>query len=54
MKVVHLCAVRDENSIICLADGSVVLVVLVEKGESDVVACADDDPVDVCDLGPGF
>ena len=42
-----MCAVCDEDGIICVSGGGVVIVVLVEEGERDVVACTDNDAVDV-------
>ena len=50
----HLCAVCDEDGIICFSDGGVVVVVLVEKGERDMIACTDNDAVDVGKYGAGF
>ena len=49
-----MCAVCDEYGIICFSDGSVVVVVLVEKRERDVIACTDNDAVDVGEYGAGF
>ena len=50
----HLCAVCDEDGIICFSDRGVVAVVLVEEGERDVVACTDNDAVDVGEYEAGF
>ena len=50
----HLCAVCDEDGVICFSNGGVVVVVLVEEGERDVVACTDNDAVDVGEYAAGF
>ena len=54
MEVVHLCAVCDEDGIICFCDWGVVAVVLAEEGERDVVACTYNDAVDVGEFVAGF
>ena len=50
----YLCAVCDKDGIICFSDGGVVVVVLMKEGERDVVACTDNDAVDIGEYGAGF
>lgn len=50
----YLCAVCDEGDIIGFSDGGVVVVVLVKEGQRDMVACTDNDAVDIGEYGAGL
>ena len=45
----ELCAIRDEDRFVCFGDGGSVAIVLGEEGEGDVVACTEDNTVDICE-----